>query len=313
MAGARAMALVLGVVLGAGGAAWGQAEAPDAAAPAAAKAAEGRFADWNGRKVYYLDSGGDAAEAFVLIHGWASDHSFLQPQFEELREHGRVLSIDLPGHGRSEQPETHTMDAYADAIAAAMDDAKLTGAVLIGHSNGVPTIRQFYRRHGDRVLGLVAIDGALREVFPRAMVEGFLAQLEGENYQQMMRMQLGMMLGTSGISDEQKRQVEEVMFKTPQETLVQGLRAGTDPAVLGEDKVEAPLLVINAVNPMFQTEGYDDYVRQLGPDVELQVWEGVSHFLMMEQPARFNAEVLRFCRERELVVGSGVGDAAGGG
>ena len=51
--------------------------------------------------IHYVDRGPrDQRQAFVLIHGWACDHSMLAAQVRGLSEHYRVLALDLIGHGR---------------------------------------------------------------------------------------------------------------------------------------------------------------------------------------------------------------------
>jgi pimeloyl-ACP methyl ester carboxylesterase len=36
------------------------------------------------------------------------------------------------------------------------------------------------------------------------------------------------------------------------------------------------------------------------PDLDYQVWENVSHFLMMEQPERFNRALVAFLEKHKL-------------
>ena len=67
------------------------------------------------------------------------------------------------------------MDLHARAIDAVLDDAAVKSAVLIGHSNGTPVMRQFYRRFPEKVKGLVIVDGALRPFGDAAIMENFIA------------------------------------------------------------------------------------------------------------------------------------------
>jgi pimeloyl-ACP methyl ester carboxylesterase len=55
-------------------------------------------------------------------------------------------------------------------------------ATLVGHSNGAPVIRQFYRRYPQEVRGLVIVEGALRRFGDAAMMENFITPLRGSNY-----------------------------------------------------------------------------------------------------------------------------------
>ena len=106
-----------------------------------------RFAKLDDAKVHYTDYGGGES-ALVFVHGWACDESVWAAQAAPLAARKKhVITIDLPGHGESDKPEiAYTMDLHARAIDAVLQDAGVKSAVLIGHSNGTPVIRQFYRK-----------------------------------------------------------------------------------------------------------------------------------------------------------------------
>lgn len=66
------------------------------------------------------------------------------------------------GHGRSPPPadlsRVRIID-LADDLAAVLDDAKVRRAVIFGHSMGVQVALETYRRHRDRVAGLILMCG----------------------------------------------------------------------------------------------------------------------------------------------------------
>ena len=67
------------------------------------------------------------------------------------------------GHGRTAAPKDPTrvtIEDLADDIACVLDDALVDRAVVIGHSMGVQVALETYRRHADRVAGLVLLCGA---------------------------------------------------------------------------------------------------------------------------------------------------------
>ena len=89
-----------------------------------------------------------------------------------------MIAIDLPGHGQSDKPQvTYSMDYFARAVEAVMNDAKAKRAVLVGHSMGTPVARQFYRKYPQKTLAIVIVDGVLRPLGDKAMmdrmIEGF--------------------------------------------------------------------------------------------------------------------------------------------
>ncbi|MBA3455130.1 MAG: alpha/beta fold hydrolase [Deltaproteobacteria bacterium] len=67
------------------------------------------------------------------------------------------------GHGRTAAPRDParvTVEDLADDIACVLDDALVDRAVLVGHSMGVQVALETYRRHPERVSGLVLVCGA---------------------------------------------------------------------------------------------------------------------------------------------------------
>jgi len=85
----------------------------------------------------------------------------------------RYLRADLPerfglhphyrGHGRTappKDPRRVSIEDLADDVACVLDDALVERAVLVGHSMGVQVALETYRRHKERVAGLVLVCGA---------------------------------------------------------------------------------------------------------------------------------------------------------
>src|ERR1051325_12163691 len=63
---------------------------------------ESKFVDVDHLKVHYTNYGkGDVAALFV--HGWACDETVWAEQPPAFAEKIRVITVDLPGHGRSEE------------------------------------------------------------------------------------------------------------------------------------------------------------------------------------------------------------------
>ncbi len=259
----------------------GREIAPEPSAPVT------RTADLDGVAIVY-DSIGRGDRAVVFIHGWSCNRTFFDAQMEGLRGAGlRLIALDLPGHGESEQPDAYSMDLFARSVAAVMDDAGVREAVVVGHSNGAPVARQFARLFPERTAGVVAIDGALRNFFTDpAQAEQLLAIFRGEDWRPRTERFIDAMLETA--PEPTRLKVREAMLATPREVMIGAFEAALDPAIWSDDPIPAPLLVVVAESP-FWTPEYEAYVRTLSDDVEYRAMTGVSHFLMMEDVEGFNA------------------------
>jgi pimeloyl-ACP methyl ester carboxylesterase len=267
---------------------------------ASLEAAPSRFATLDGNRVHYK-SIGSGRQALVLVHGWSGDIGVWRFQVPELAKHARVISIDLPGHGASDKPRTaYTMDFFARAIDAVMRDAGVDRAVLAGHSMGTPVVRQFYRLYPQKTLALVAVDGALQNLYS-GFLDPLIEQLRGPGYEEFAAKFIASMFpnpGTEALRDATLRTVTA----TPQHVMVGSFEGMREPAIWKDDPITVPLLVVNAHAP-FWTPEYVAYVRKLAPQVDYRVIEGAGHFLMLEKPTEFNAALLDFLQKQKLLGG----------
>ena len=88
----------------------------------------------NGVFVNYTDVG--SGEDVVLLHGWGQNIQMMEPIGNNL-VNKRVVIIDLPGHGKSEEPkEAWTVYDYASCIHTLLTNLKIDEPILIGHSFG---------------------------------------------------------------------------------------------------------------------------------------------------------------------------------
>jgi pimeloyl-ACP methyl ester carboxylesterase len=272
----------------------------DTAAAAEPGAPQSRVAELDGLKVHYTNYG-DAPFAVVFVHGWSCDEMVWAEQGPALvRQNVRALTIDLPGHGQSDKPRIdYTMDLYARAIDAVLRHAGVEKAVLVAHSNGTPAIRQFYRHFPEKVGALVIVDGKLRPIADKAAIDAFIAPLRGDNYAQAAGALIDGM--TKPIADAKLRTgIKETMLRTPQHVAVSELESTTDPDLWIPDPISVPVLMILAKSPVWTAE-YEQFARSVAPQLDYQVWEGVSHFLMMEKPREFTAALLAFMRQHLLL------------
>ena len=131
------------------------------ALPLMAQAGQGAYAKLDGHKVYYTDQG-KGAPTLVLIHGWICNHKFWKEQIPALAKNHRVIAVDMIGHGQSDAPQVAcTQELLARSVLAAMDQAGVKDAVLMGHSMGAAVARRIALEHPERVRAFISMDGAL--------------------------------------------------------------------------------------------------------------------------------------------------------
>ncbi|TAL64325.1 MAG: alpha/beta hydrolase [Bacteroidetes bacterium] len=87
------------------------------------------------RKIYYSDSGNGSI--IVLLHGYLESSEVWNGFEKKLTSKFRVISVDLPGHGRSDiYGEVHTMEFMATIVKELLDNLGIKKSFLTGHSLG---------------------------------------------------------------------------------------------------------------------------------------------------------------------------------
>jgi len=91
--------------------------------------------DFNNTTIRFKDEG--KGLVVVLLHGYLESLEIWSEFSAELAEHCRVVSIDLPGHGKSGVIEkVHTMELLAQTVKSVMDFLNTGKYFLVGHSLG---------------------------------------------------------------------------------------------------------------------------------------------------------------------------------
>jgi len=97
------------------------------------------------------------APTLLLLHGWwASGGLNWFQAFEPLSRHFNIVAPDLRGHGRGIRSRRRFRLAdCADDTAALLDELGTGPVIAVGYSMGGPVSQLLWRRHRDKVAGLV--------------------------------------------------------------------------------------------------------------------------------------------------------------
>jgi pimeloyl-ACP methyl ester carboxylesterase len=117
----------------------------------------------DGHNVSYLDSDhSHGRPTLVFVHGSGMSARYWSDQLRALEGTARVLAIDLPGHGESDDAATPGLALYADVTAAVLDALGAWPAIAIGHSLGGAVAITLAARRPDEVSGLVLLSACAR-------------------------------------------------------------------------------------------------------------------------------------------------------
>ena len=120
--------------------------------------------DGKGSCIRWTETPGEEP-ARVYVHGLGSISTVYHAHIAARPELAgrRSLFVDLPGHGVSDRPEDfgYTLEDHADALAAALDAADLTGVEIVAHSMGGSVALVLAHRRPELVSRLVLTEANL--------------------------------------------------------------------------------------------------------------------------------------------------------
>jgi pimeloyl-ACP methyl ester carboxylesterase len=241
----------------------------------------------------HSSSAGRGSKTIILVHGWTCDGTSWTGQIPELAKTFRVVTLDLPGHGRSGSPRDgkFSMDLFARAVEAVRVESKADKVVLVGHSMGTPVIRQYARLYPQHVAGLVLVDGLV--FMPPAAARGSAPrtpQLTGpEGLKTRETMIKGMFTPATPAAVQQH--VLKMMLAAPEATANGAMLATLDASNWKDDVMTMPVLGVYADKSQL---GNQEYSRKIFPAFEYVEVPGTGHFVMMEKPLAFNQLLTAF-------------------
>jgi pimeloyl-ACP methyl ester carboxylesterase len=259
---------------------------------------ESHFATFGPSKIHYVTAS-RGNRTIVLIHGWAGNLGIWREQVPMLADHAKLILIDLPGHGKSDKPQTaYTMDHFADAVLAVLKDAQVGNAVFIAHSMGGAVVCRICDRAPEKVAAVVSVDGLLcRPHGTPEQAQALVVPFSTPQYLDHAKNFISSFFPIPGTEALRDRLMAE-MLATPQHVMFGAMLGmfGPDQPDWRLQKVNAPVAVINAPG-YWWNNGYESYVRSLSPQSDYILMKGVGHFLMLEKPAEFNTTLSAMLRK----------------
>jgi pimeloyl-ACP methyl ester carboxylesterase len=254
-----------------------------------------------GLRIVYDDTSDDgsapSARPMVLLHGWATQRRFLHPLSTAFQTSHRVLNIDLIGHGDSAVPEDEArldVESLAEDVAGLCDAARVTSAVIAGHSFGGAIALEIAAQRPDLVAGVVALEGIL--FMPAATVEqsaSLLTALRTPAWRDVMAEVLTAAFLPSDDPALLTRLIDQ-MRGMPQHVvaavLERVLEWDVESAAKAVGAAETPLLYIEATGGLADL----DLLRERCPQLVVGRTVAIGHDQMLETPEQSVAMISAF-------------------
>jgi pimeloyl-ACP methyl ester carboxylesterase len=141
------------------------------------------FFNFKSTKIHYSVKG--EGNAIVLLHGFLESMEIWKKFSEELSKTNKVICIDLPGHGKSENiSQVHSMQLIADIVYEILMQLVINKATIIGHSMGGYVGLAFAKKYPNQCKSLCLFHSHASEDTPQAKINrARAAKIVSDNHQ----------------------------------------------------------------------------------------------------------------------------------
>ena len=258
-----------------------------------------------------VERSGEGSPTFIFVHGFACDRHDWAAQKAALSRRFSVVTLDLPGFGESEAPQSASASAETLARVVCEVVARHGGgqAILVGHSLGSRVILEAFRRSPGGIVGLVLVDGHIvAEDVAKAGVQAFKVQLDAMGFYNFLAASFSAMFDPDG-DPHVREQVLSRMARVKREFAeplliesVQNWHAATAAQVLAGIDVPCLMLQSTEIDASFRFKRLEagcgtpwtDLVTRKVPQAELRIIPNAGHFVQIEAAELVNEHLLAF-------------------
>ncbi len=260
------------------------------------------YAQVNGTRVRYVDSGGTGTPV-VLLHGFASALETWNPVRPALEKKHRVIALDLKGFGWTDRPPgDYSPLAQAKLVAGLLEQRGVRRAAVVGHSWGSSVALMLAMQRPQMVSRVALYDAWVYEeqlptTFHWARAEGLGELLFDSFYDQRSDEKMSMAFyDPSRINEEFVEGVERALERP-------GTTAAALAAVRGQRYAEWQDRYREVKQPALLLWGREDRVAPVGvgerlvrqlPNAELKVYPRCGHFPMIEASSASTRDLAAF-------------------
>jgi pimeloyl-ACP methyl ester carboxylesterase len=235
---------------------------------------------------------GEGTVAIVFVHGWSCDRSYWKEQLQDFSQHYKVVTIDLAGHGASGLGrKNYTIESFGGDVAAVVNKLGLQRVVLVGHSMGgdviAATARLLPKAH---IAGLVMVD-TYKKLGPGRtpeQVRAFVETLRPHFVDSVRSLVRSLFVSSSDSS--LVNWVATDMSSAPPVVALSAIESSFNYSreiTKALEEIKLPGVALNSDNAPTDTASMQHY------GIEIVILPGLGHFLMMEDPKRFNEALER--------------------
>lgn len=221
--------------------------------------------------INYKDFGNKKASPIVYLHGWGQNIEMMEPIAKPFIDTNRLIIIDLPGFGASEEPKyAWTLDDYVEMLHSLFKELKITKPNLIGHSFGGKISLLYASKYPTEKLILLS--------------SPFKVKIKKPSLKVRILKKAKNIPGLGKIAEKMKRHLGSTDYKnaTPlmRDILVKHVNTDLSQSAA---KIKCPTFIIWGSNDdaVPVSDAYE--LEKLIPNSGLEVYEGCTHYAYLER------------------------------
>jgi 3-oxoadipate enol-lactonase len=243
----------------------------------------------------------------LCIHGFPLSSAMWEPQVEDLAHYARIIAPDLRGHGRSDVTlPPYSVGQLADDCLDLLDFLGVfRPVVLCGLSMGGYVAFEFFRRHPERVAGIIlaATKAKADTEEGKAGRDAMIEKAKTEGVTAVAAAMLPKLLAPGNYDDDPElvEFVQEMMEETSLDGVIGALQAMKErPDSMGTlAAIDVPTLIIHGAEDRLIPLAEAQAMKAACRSAELVVIPDAGHLPNLEQIDDFNDAVIDFLESLE--------------
>ncbi|MFD1361426.1 2-succinyl-6-hydroxy-2,4-cyclohexadiene-1-carboxylate synthase [Lentibacillus salinarum] len=246
---------------------------------------------------YWYELQGDG-EPVVLLHGFTGTAGTWTNLIQDMADTFQVLTLDLPGHGRTGQDPAKTMETFCRDLAGLLDELEWQQVYLIGYSMGGRAALSFALVYPERVASLIlesaspGLDGKTERETRRQRDENLAQWIELDGIEAFVAYweNIPLFQSQKQLPKAVRDQLRAERLSHSEKGLAQSLRymgTGKQPSWWGLlEQLRLPVLLLTGEWDQ-KFINLNQAMERLLPEAEHIVIKGAGHAIHVEQPATF--------------------------
>ena len=235
--------------------------------------------------INYIRYGNIEKQSVVLLHGWGQNIEMMKPVGDSLTDND-VIIIDLPGHGKSEEPkEVWELNDFVEMIHELLKTLNIQNTILIGHSFGGKLSLLYASMYPVKKLILFGSPFKVKKN-PNSLKVKTLKKLKTlpglKNIAEIMKKHMG-----STDYRNASPMMRDILVKHVNTDITENVKKITCPTIIiwGTNDAAVPI-----------TDAYD--LEKLIKDSAVIPYEGCTHYAYLERLGQTNSIIKNFIKER---------------